>query len=370
MIFSIILPKLQIPVIQRRKLEVEFSLQPAESLLLFVSEKKIKGFPEYVKKKNLKEIQSDGEVTVEKERENALPVDFVDMELGEKTFRNIHVGEAAQLVYKQYGFADGNPWNHSVQYKTAILDRDSFPPNSGFEVSYTFYIDQKFDWSGVKLVAERPELWTVQINGLKVNPLPGQWWLDHSFGVFQIDRQLKTGKNIVSLSCRPMKIHAETEPVYILGEFSVVPTEKGWSIRPPLASVKKGSWKTQGLPFYSWDMIYRKNFNIGSMSTYYEVGLDDWQGTVAEVYANGKHAGTIILPTDRIPVTDLIREGDNQIEVRITGSLKSLLGPHHKNPQLGLVSPWHWRNIREYSSGEHYQLPDYGLTGDIRLFSE
>lgn len=354
----------------KKKLQLKFSLQPAESLLLFVSKKKMKGFPEYVKKENLNEVQADGEITVEKERENVLPVDFVDLELGGKTFRDIHVDEAAQLVYKQYGFTEGNPWNHSVQYKTAILDRGNFPANSGFEVRYSFNIDQKFDWSAVKLVAERPELWTVQINGVKVNPLPGQWWLDRSFGVFQIGEQLKTGKNTVSLSCRPMKIHAETEPVYILGEFSVVPAEKGWSIRPPLPSAEKGSWKAQGLPFYSWDMIYRKNFSVGSKSAYYEVGLDDWQGTVAEVYANGKHAGTIVLPTDRIPVTDLIREGDNQIEVRITGSLKSLLGPHHNNPKPGLVSPWHWRNIKDHPSGAQYQLPDYGLNGEIRLFAE
>ncbi len=355
---------------EKGKLHLNFSLQPAESLLLFVSKKKMNNFPEFVKKENLNEVMASSELMVEKERENVLSVDFVDLELGGKKFKDIHVHEAAQLIYKQHGFEDGNPWNHSVQYKSTILERSNFPANSGFDASYSFDIDQEFDWSGLKLVVERPELWSVWINGEKISPVPGQWWLDRSFGVFQIGHLIKSGINTVTLTCSPMKIHAETEPIYILGEFSVVPSKKGWSIRSPLSSIKKGSWKEQGLPFYSWDMIYKKNFSLDAKSTYYEVGLDDWQGTVAEVYANGKHAGTIILSTDRIPVTDLIREGDNQIEVRITGSLKSLLGPHHNNPQPGLVSPWHWRNIKEYSSGEHYQLPDYGLMGDIRLLSE
>ena len=30
-----------------------------------------------------------------------------------------------------------------------------------------------------------------------------------------------------------MKIHAEIEPVYILGDFSVKPAEKGWNIDAP-----------------------------------------------------------------------------------------------------------------------------------------
>lgn len=351
-------------------LQLRFSLQPAGSLLLFVSEEKLEGFPEYRKRENLTRVKAGGVLTAAKERENVLPVDFAEFELGGKTFSDVHVDQAAQLVYKHYGFDEGNPWNHSVQYKTAILDKSTFLDDSGFRISYSFNIDQEFDWSAVKLVVEHPEIWTVKINGVKVEALPGEWWLDRSFGVFKAGAQLRTSKNTVTLSCKPMNVHAETEPVYLVGEFSVVPAEKGWSIRPPVSPVQKGSWKQQGLPFYSWDMIYSNTFTVDSKSPYYEVGLDDWQGTVAEVYVNGEHAGTMVLPTDRIPVTDQIRAGENTVEVRITGSLKSLLGPHHNNPKPGLVSPWHWRNVKAYPSGSQYQLPDYGLNGDILLFAE
>ena len=167
-----------------------------------------------------------------------------------------------------------------------------------------------------------------------------------------------------------MKIHAEIEPVYLLGEFTLAPAVKGWSVKAPHEKLETGSWKGQGLPFYSWDMTYRRNFNIAAKSDYYEIGLGEWVGTVAEVYVNGKHAGTVSLPTDRIPVTGLIKEGDNQIEVNITGSLKNLLGPHHNNPKPGLSSPWHWRNIKTYPSGDQYQLIDYGLMDNIYLYSE
>jgi len=349
---------------------VSFSLDPAESLLLYISNRKMNGYKSYIKRNNLKEVPSGSEIITEKKADNVLIIDFCDLKIDEGRFKGIHVAEAAQQVYRLYGFQEGNPWNHSVQYKTTTLDKENFPANSGFEVSYFFTVDDEFDRTDLKLVVERPALWSVFVNGNVVEPIPGEWWLDQSFGVFKIGKQVVKGENRITLSCKPMKIHAEVEPVYLLGEFTLASAAKGWSVRAPREKLETGSWKGQGLPFYSWDMTYLRNFNIAAKSDYYEVGLGDWVGTVAEVYVNGKHAGTIALPTDRVPVTDLIKEGNNQIEVDITGSLKNLLGPHHNNPAPGLSSPWHWRNIKTYPSGDEYQLIDYGLKDNIYLYTE
>ncbi|MFQ6928084.1 MAG: hypothetical protein ACLRS8_08660 [Parabacteroides merdae] len=80
--------------------------------------------------------------------------------------------------------------NTSVQYKRNILDRDHFK-DGGFTASYHFTVNDAFDYSGIKLVSERPELFTVKINGNLVNALPGEWWLDRSFGVYPIGGQVK-----------------------------------------------------------------------------------------------------------------------------------------------------------------------------------
>jgi len=164
-----------------------------------------------------------------------------------------------------------------------------------------------------------------------------------------------------------MKIHAEIEPIYLLGDFSVEPVDKGWVIVPG-NGLTTGSWKEQGHPFYSWDVGYKKEFEIQQKSSYYEVGLGNWEGTVAEVFVNGKEARTIALPTDRVDVSGLIKEGRNSIEVKITGSLKNLLGPHHNNPASGWTGPENWRNIKKYPGGKCYQLLDYGLMNDFYLY--
>lgn len=349
-------------------IKLSFSLSPAESMLLYISDKKLNGYKQPIETRDVKKVEAKSGIMVKRDNLNVLPIDFCDLQIGGNTIKDIHVSAACNTVYTQNGFSNGNPWNHSVQYKTSILDRSGFDSNSGFTASYLFTIDGQFDYQAIKAVVERPELWTVSVNGHKVEANPGEWWLDHSFGVFSIGRWIKAGENVISVNCMPMKINAEIEPVYLLGDFLVVPADKGWAINAPKNSFTLGSWKEQGQPFYSWDMTYQKEFEITKKSSYYEIGLGNWKGTVAELFVNGKSAGTIALPTDKVDVTEFVTEGKNNIEVKITGSLKNLLGPHHNNPAPGMTGPGHWLNIKKYPSGRDYQLFDYGLMDDFYLY--
>jgi hypothetical protein len=167
-----------------------------------------------------------------------------------------------------------------------------------------------------------------------------------------------------------MKVNAEIEPVYVLGDFSVKPAEKGWKIEAPVSSYNMGSWKDQGLPFYSWGVTYNEEFNIENTDGKWEVALGKWNGTVAEVTVNGQHAPPIAFPPYHSDITGLIKPGINKIDVNVIGSLKNLLGPHHNNPKPGLVSPWIWRNVKSYSPGKEYQMIDYGLMDYFVLYRE
>ncbi len=351
-------------------IHISFSLYPAESLLLFVSDSKNKGYPPAAEQGKLVTIPSGSGIEVTRDRDNVLTIDFCDLTLSGKTVRDMHVYDAGMKVFLENGFENGNPWNHSVQYKKSILDRGSFAEESGFTATYRFTVSGKFDYSDMKGVIERPHLWKVSINGKVVDPDPGKWWLDRFFGIFPIGEWVKTGENTLSVECHPMNIHAEIEPVYILGDFSVIPAQKGWIIKAPNKTLNPGSWREQGLPFYSWGVLYKKVFEVKGDSGYYCIGLGNWKGTVAEVMVDGTFAGSIILHTDRLDVSDLIEKGINTVEVKIIGSLKNLLGPHHNDPAPGIASPWHWRNIKEYPAGKDYQMLDYGLMDNIYLYTK
>ncbi|MDR2919764.1 MAG: hypothetical protein LBV72_10425 [Tannerella sp.] len=347
-------------------LTASFHIEPAGSLLLYSSYKTNNKYAAKPEEKADKVVPAVGETVVTRVKENALTIDFCDVTVKGQTTKNVHFSQAADIAYKAHGFSNGNPWNTSVQYKRNILDKDNFT-DGGFTAGYHFMVNDEFDYSGMQLVAERPEFFKVKVNGETVTPVPGKWWLDKSFGVYSIGSYVKKGINTIELSVSPMSIFAEIEPVYILGDFSVVPEQKGWSISAPVSSFTLGSWKEQKQPFYSWDVKYSKSYNITDISGTYLVKLGEWTGTVAEVYVNGAKAGIIAYDPYQLNVTPYLKEGSNQIDVSVIGSLKNLLGPHYKNPAPGLASPWHWKNVDQPIAGADYQMMDYGLMEDFSL---
>jgi hypothetical protein len=354
---------------QGDKVNAEFSLAPAGSLLVYIPFAKTMGYPVPVRPVNFTKMTAATPITVSRDVDNAMMIDFCDITLGGETTKDLHVFNAADKVFKYFGLKNGNPWNTSVQFKTNIVDRDTFGVNTGFTASYHFTIKGKFDYSAVKAVVERPALWKVSINGTELKPEEGKWWLDRNFAVFNIGAFVKEGENTVSLKTAPMKIHAETEPVYIVGDFAVEPAAKGWIIKPPAKVYTTGSWLAQGLPFYSWGMTYSRDYPVEKAEGKYELALGDWKGTLAEVYVNGKPAGLLAFPPYRTDITSYIGPGTNKVEVKVTGSLKNLLGPHHNNPPTGFASPWNWRNVKSYPAGKDYKMYDYGLMEEFMLLN-
>ncbi|TAL65380.1 MAG: hypothetical protein EPN88_09675 [Bacteroidetes bacterium] len=348
-------------------INLSYAIPPAGSLLLFVPNVNQTDYTIPEKPMNLSSVIASSPVKVTRDEDNALMIDFCDIEVGNELTKDLHVFNAADKVFKYYGFRNGNPWNAAVQYKTNIVDRDTFGLNTGFTAIYHFIVKGKFDVTSMKAIVERSKLWTIAVNGNEVKPEEGKWWLDRSFSVFNIGTIVRPGDNTITLKVSPMKIHAEVEPVYIVGDFSVKPVEKGWIIEAPASTYVTGSWKAQGLPFYSWGITYSKEFNIEKAEGKWEVSLAKWKGTIAEVMVNGQTATVIAFPPYTSDITHLIKPGINKIDVKVIGSLKNLLGPHHNNPKSGLASPWSWRYVKGYPAGSDYQMLDYGLFEDFNI---
>ncbi len=351
---------------QDGRVTLSYSLPPAGSLLLFIPKNgnrfvtPIKNVPDI-------NVESPFPVTVKPDRENALMIDFCDIDLGGGVIKDLHTFNAADTVFKHYGFTNGNPWNTSVQFRTNIIDRDTFGINTGFTATYHFTIKNNFDLSGLKAVIERPWNWSVTVNGTEVNAEPESWWLDRSMKVFRIGTLVKMGQNTIMLKASPMKVHAEVEPVYLVGDFSLIPDKKGWLIKKPNGVYTLDSWKEQEMPFYSWSVTYSRDYSIEKADGDWAVTLNKWAGTIAEVYVNGQKADPIAFPPYTSDVTGLIRPGINKVEVKVTGSLRNLQGPHHSTPNPGFVTPWTWRNIDKYPSGKDYNFLDYGLFEEFVL---
>ena len=61
---------------------------------------------------------------------------------------------------------------------------------------------------------------------------------------------IRSGRNTLRLTARPMHPFCEIMPVYVFGEFALETAPTGFTIvRPP--PMQLGSWLEQGMPFYA-----------------------------------------------------------------------------------------------------------------------
>lgn len=305
---------------------------------------------------------------------NVLTLDYCDLTLGGKTIKDMYFYEAQKKVYQYFGF-EGDPWDNAVQYKTGIIDRDKFPADSGFEANFDFNAAKGdvFDYSSLKAVVERPEVFHVLINGREVKPAPGEWWLDRDFAVYPIGRHVVSGRNRITVKVRPFSVHAELEPVYLLGEFRLEPSTRGFVLRP-FRDLRPGPWNEQGLPFYGGAVAYESAFVVdgagpGAPAVRYVVELGKWSGAAAQVAVNGTAVGVVAFPPYTIDVTGLIKPGTNRVSVTVYGTLRNTLGPFHGDNKPGAA----WPGDFKYSepggmpAGIRYGVLKYGLFEDFRL---
>jgi hypothetical protein len=350
------------------RLAVEFMIPPGGSLLLCLRDQSGASMPSVPRQ--WAEVPAKPIGAPVRLGPNVLTLDYCDLTLNGKTEKDLYFYQAQMKTYQRHGL-EKNPWDNGVQYKTSILDRDRFDPTSGFAATFHFTVEKGVRRQSLRLVVERPELFRVAVNGHQVAALSRQWWLDKSFGLYEIGRWVKDGENTIEVSASPFTINSELEPVYLLGDFLLRPAEKGFRL-VPASLIRPGRWDLQGLPFYSEGVRYSKEFHVApgkSNAAAFVVGLGKWKGAVARVLVNGKDAGCIAFAPYEQDITKLVRPGRNEVSVIVYGTLKNTLGPHHRQPPLGRAWPGQFQvgAAGGYPPGTEYSVVGYGLFEDFMV---
>jgi hypothetical protein len=301
-------------------------------------------------------------------------VNYLDLKTAKSDKKDVYFMNALIGLFEENGVAMGNPWQHKIQYKKTWLEMDTlFKAGSWFEASYHFNINSNLDAAAMKsirAVVERPELWKVFINGNEVAKTEGSFWIEKSFPQFAIGEFLKPGKNTLTIKAPRMHILAEVMPVYLLGDFLVKPVEQGFEITGGAIDTL-GSWREAGLPFYSQKVAYSQNFSVSKTDgASFKIKLMKWNGTVAEVLVNGQPAGLIAWQPNELDITSMLKEGENEITVKVTGSLKNTFGFFYQNNNNWIFGPHSWNYAPEKApAGSEYFLMDYGLMEPFQLIS-
>jgi hypothetical protein len=165
-----------------------------------------------------------------------------------------------------------------------------------------------------------------------------------------------------------MNILAEVMPIYLLGDFLVKPAKQGFEITEGNITTP-GSWREAGLPFYSQKVAYSQTFSVTKASgVNYKVKLNKWNGSLAEVWVNGESAGVIAWLPNELDVTSMLKDGANEITVKVIGSLKNTFGFFYKENKDWIFGPHSWNDApAKIPSASEYFLMDYGLMEPFSL---
>jgi hypothetical protein len=192
-------------------------------------------------------------------------------------------------------------------------------------LTYAFACD-KVPAAPVVLCLERPDLYTITLNGKKVKPQDKGFWMDPAIRRLPLPR-LKKGENTLVLSGRYHQFLPGLEALYLMGEFGVR-NERVVCALPETLDI--GDWVAQGLENYAGNVTYA--FAMGRRpATKGRVFLriPAWRGVALGVSVNGGAETLLPWPPYELDVTDALRDARNVVKVTVYGHRRNACGPFY-----------------------------------------
>ena len=301
-----------------------------------------------------------GPFEIRRTEPNTMPLDYCCYSFGDEPFSaDMPVLKADAEIRARFGLKtrigrDHQPW---YLYAAGTVDNT---PRGRCRLKFGFHVTDLP--SRCKLALERPEDYTITVNGRQAGK-PDGFWVDEDFRTIDITGLLVAGGNevLLTMNYRP---DMELEDLYLVGEFGVrlhhgdVPAPGAMTLVAPPNRLALGSWVSQGLTFYGGAVLYRMGVRK-SPGGRVRLRLPGAAATAVVVRAGDK---ALVLPWApmEVELTDALADGDNTVTLEVIGGRKNILGPMHV--------PWKkWTGPGEFDPNNkewtrHYQLVDHGLT--------
>ena len=282
----------------------------------------------------------------------------------------------------QYRVGGSHVWSeplHILDAHAAVIKAGDGAP---FALRFLFSADCQVQ-PPVYLVVERPERFSITLNGQPVENTDRGWWRDISFRKVEISDAIRAGQNELVLS-GTFRRDTELESVYVIGDFGVSASRlreenrltgqvfdrysPQFLLTSAPQSVRAGGNQggceidltSQGMPFLAETALLRQSVDVAQPFRRAELELYDVHAAVVRVRVNHHDAGAIAWPPHVIDVTEVVRAGANLVEVELVGTLRNLLGPHHLNGgDLSKTVPETFRDKSRWT--DDYMLVPFGI---------
>ena len=234
------------------------------------------------------------------------------------------------------------------------------------------------------------------------------YYVDRSFHPVDIASAVRVGENTIELSVdfRPVSKAAfalaslfevntgtELETLYLVGDFGVRgaisprPARARCVRRAPdfaLVPEKKAAWcdlSAAAYPFYAGRFTFEEAVDLPRPAKGQKVfvELPGVDAAVAKVRVNGAEAGAIAWAPYEVEITPLVKGGRNRIEIELVGTLRNLMGPHHRatgepddcwRTAFNYTAPGEPAEHAEEAEGawtDDYFVVHFGLRGKARV---
>jgi hypothetical protein len=292
---------------------------------------------------------------------NSLTLDYCRYRIGEAPWSGmLPVWQVRRRLWSYAGFNDYQeiqPW--------VILPQKDKLPSLPVWLQFEFSAD---DLSGeLGVVAEQGHIWQLTVNGKPIGTETSGYYWDRQFGLIDIAKAVKPGKNIIELAGE-FKYGVEIEEIYLVGDFALRQSgyQEYWLVQePPLLT--DGSWVYQGYPFYAGNMVYTQELDLPeTVGRRFWIRLNQPKGTLFRVRLNDGEWKYLISQPWEVEVSNDCVAGKNLLQIEVVGSLRNTFGPlHHRLRSPAWCGPKQFED--ESSWVGNYQFEDYGLMGGAEL---
>ncbi|MBR6510138.1 MAG: hypothetical protein IKT38_05995 [Clostridia bacterium] len=354
------------------------------SVIFFVYEEKEYEAKKISENKNIVSVSDKlkGDWQVLSSDKNSITLDFCDLIVnGEMVSKNVSVSD--------------------VQEKLC-----SYGKKVNAEIIFHAFI-KELTFSSLELMLETPEIFDIFVNNCKVEKNITGYCHDACFKTIDIYKYLKKGENEICLSCdfeqseavyemlnkikyfesikNSLTYDMEIEAVYLKGDFGVyaenefefiernaVKTKGGFYLDKAPEKVKDGALELQGYPFFAGSItLCRKLVLSENEAKNAVICFEKLPSIVTEIEVNGINAGKIMWKPYSIDISEFVREGENEIKITLTGSLRNLLGPFHlKEGETHTALPfyffhetgvWGWGDGKNPKWTDDYSFVENGI---------
>ncbi len=224
-----------------------------------------------------------------------------------------------------------------------------------FELEFEFESEVNGEGRELYLVLERPEAFSIEVNGAEVPSADSGFWVDKSLRRIDISRHVRRGRNVVRLR-GVVDFETEIESCYVVGDFAVRSEgDVRFVITEEPGAVRCEDLVHQGYPFFAGTVSLAQEFELSGGFKRVVLEFEGLSCIVAEVLVNGELAGHVFLRPHAIDITERVREGRNELEVRLVTSLRNLLGPHHHRAgELFSVGPGSFMDEANWTDKYHF----------------